>query len=369
MNVAFMGRSLRGRYSGVVRYTDELVRALAPRLKGDLSVFLTRAADGLDGVDIRRVRAPFPTPNEYARGLWEQTVVPIEVARLRFDVYHSPNYILPVALRCPAVVTVHDIAFLDRTLHRLTSHLYLSVLTRWALNVARRIICVSAHTGDLLAERFPSTRERIRVISEGVDERFTPQPDALVKAFRERFGLDRAYVLFVGTQEPRKNLDRLIKAYELAVERTGSEHLLAIAGVRGWKDEAVQRALHVSPARDRIRLLGYVPDELLPAAYAGADAFVYPSLLEGFGLPPLEAMACGAPVLTSNTSSLPEVVGDAALTVDPLNAEEIAIALQRLMCDRELRLSLAASGRMRSELFRWDRVAEQTMAVYAEAAG
>ncbi len=369
MKVAFMGRSLRGRYTGVVRYTDALVRALAPRLEGDLSVFLTRAADGLDGVDIRRVRAPFPTPNEYARALWEQTIVPIEVSRLGSDVYHSPNYILPLALRCPAVVTVHDIAFLDRTLHRLRSHLYLSALTRHALNVARRIICVSAHTGDLLAERLPSTRERIRVVGEGVDERFRPQPEALVQEFREKFGLDRSYVLFVGTHEPRKNLDRLIQAYELAIERTGSEHLLAIAGVRGWKDEAVQRALHASPARDRIRLLGYVPDELLPAAYTGADAFVYPSLLEGFGLPPLEAMACGAAVLTSNTSSLPEVVGNAALTVDPLDVEEIAAALQRLICDRELRLSLGAAGRMRSEQFRWAQVAEQTMAVYAEAAG
>lgn len=369
MKVAFMGRSLRGRYTGVVRYTDALVRALAPRMEGDLSVFLTRAADGLDGVHIRRVRAPFPTPNEYARALWEQTVVPIEVARLGSDVYHSPNYILPLALRCPAVVTVHDIAFLDRSLHRLRSHLYLSALTRRALNVSRRIICVSAHTGDLLAARFPSTRERIRVIGEGVDERFRPQPDSVVQEFRERFGLDRSYVLFVGTHEPRKNLDRVIQAYELAVQRTGTEHLLAIAGVRGWKDEAAQRALHSSPARDRIRLLGYVPDELLPAAYSGADAFVYPSLLEGFGLPPLEAMACGAPVLTSNSTSLPEVVGEAALTVDPLDVEEIAKGLQRLMCDAELRVALAAAGRRRSERFRWDRVAEQTMAVYAEAAG
>src|SRR5260370_7492886 len=135
MKVAFMGRSLRGRYTGVVRYTDALVRALAPRLEGDLSVFLTRAADGLDGVDIRRMRAPFPTPNEYARALWEQTVGPIEVSRLRSDVYHSPNYILPLPLPCPAVAPVHDIAFLAPPLHPHTPHLYLSALPRHPLTV------------------------------------------------------------------------------------------------------------------------------------------------------------------------------------------------------------------------------------------
>jgi len=363
-----MGRSLRGRYSGVVRYTDALIRALAPRLDPDLTVFLTRSDDGLDGVRVRRHRAPFPTPNEYARAFWEQTVVPIAVARLRPDVYHSPNYILPLALACPSVVTVHDLAFLDPSLHRLRSHLYLTALTTRALAKASRIICVSSYTRDRLAERFPATAERIRVVGEGVDERFRPQPEAAVEAFRETHRLERPYILFVGVLEPRKNLERLVRAYELAMRRSGASHDLVLVGAAGWKETGALRAIETSPLRDRIRLLGYLPERFLPAAYSGADVFVYPSVQEGFGLPPLEAMACGVPVLTSNVTSLPEVVGGAALCVDPFDVDAIASALEMLVGDAALRARMAEKGRRRAEEFRWAQVAEQTLAVYAEAA-
>ena len=168
LRVAIMGRSLRGEFSGVVRYTDELIRALAPRFAEPPTVFLTRAHDGLDNAAIDAVRAPFRTPNEYARALWEQTVVPAEVARRRPDVYHSPNYILPAALRCPSVVTVHDLAFFDRSVHRLRSHLYLSVLATMAIRRATRIVCVSDYTRRQLVARFPSASDRVRVIGEGV---------------------------------------------------------------------------------------------------------------------------------------------------------------------------------------------------------
>ena len=363
-----MGRSLRGRFSGVVRYTDGLVRALAPRLQQDLAVFVTQSADGLDGVCVRRMRAPFPTPNEYARAFWEQAVVPIDVARLNPDVYHSPNYILPLALRCPSVVTVHDLAFLDPTVHRLRSHLYLTVLTRQAVAKATRIICVSGYTRDRLAATYPATGDRIRVIGEGVDGRFSRQSAEAVQRFRTRFGLEAPYILFVGVLEPRKNLDRLVAAFEIAMRRSGRDDLLVLAGARGWKDESVLRSIDASPVRDRIRLLGYVPEDELAAAYSGAEIFVYPSLHEGFGLPPLEAMACGAPVLTSSTTSLPEVVGDAALCVDPIDVEAIASSIERLLTDAALRERLVRAGSRRVAEFRWDRVAEKTLAVYREAA-
>ena len=368
MKVALMGRSLRGRYSGVVRYTDSLVRALAPHLQQDLMVFVTRSADGLDGVRVRRVRAPFPTPNEYARALWEQALVPIDVARFHPDVYHSPNYILPMALRCPSVVTVHDLAFLDASLHRMRSHLYLTALTRRAIAKASRIICVSAYTRDRLASTYPAARDRTRVIGEGVDDRFRPQPAALIAGFRTRFRIDAPYVLFVGVFEPRKNLERLVRAFELAMEQSGKDHLLVLAGARGWKDESVLRSIETSALRDRIRVLGYVPETDLAALYSGADVFVYPSLHEGFGLPPLEAMACGVPVVTSNVTSLPEVVGDAALCVDPCDVEAIASSIERLVTDASLRQRLVNAGIRRAAEFRWDRVAEKTLAVYREAA-
>jgi glycosyltransferase involved in cell wall biosynthesis len=362
-----MGRSLRGRFSGVVRYTDQLVRALGAMLGSDLTVFLTRAPDGLDGLPVARLRAPFPTPNEYVRAFWEQAIVPIEVARLRPDVYHSPNYILPLALGCPTVVTIHDLFYLDGSLHRLRSHLYLSLLANMAIRRASRVICVSAYTRDQLVQRFPDASGKVRVVGEGVDARFRPPSQAAMESLRERLGICEPFVLFVGTGEPRKNLVRLIKAFERAVTRAGAPHHLIVAGAQGWKDGPIRSAYETSGVRDRIHMVGYLSDEDLPAAYGAADVFAYPSQAEGFGLPALEAMACGTAVLTSNSSAIPEVVGDSALLIDPLDEEDLARGLERLLCDPKERRALGEAGIRRAAGFSWDRVAAQTMAVYAEA--
>jgi glycosyltransferase involved in cell wall biosynthesis len=366
--VALMGRSLRGTYSGVVRYTDELARALAARLGGQLSVFVTRGDDGLDGAPLRRIRAPFRTPNEYARALWEQAVVPIDVRRLRPDVYHSPNYIIPAALACPSIVTVHDTAFLDRSVHRITSHLYLSALTAVALRKATRVVCVSQYTAGVLVARYPRVAAKVRVIGEGVGERFSPQPRQAVRTLRARLGLERPYLLFVGTVEPRKNIARLIRAFEIAVQREGLPHDLVLAGADGWKMRSVRAAYERSPLRDRIRRIGYLPDADLPAMYAGADAFVYPSLLEGYGLPPLEAMACGTPVMTSSTTALGEVAGPAALTVEPRDTAALADAIARVLGDGVLRDALRERGFARAAALRWDAVADEMIALYREVA-
>jgi glycosyltransferase involved in cell wall biosynthesis len=367
VRVAMMGRSLRGRFTGVARYTHELVRALSARQTEDVTVFLTQAPDLLDGVPVRRVRAAFPTPNEYARALWEQCVVPVQLGRIGFDVYHSPNYILPVAARCPTVVTVHDLAFLDPSLHRLRSSAYLSVLTAAALRKADRVICVSAYTRDALAERYPFAADRARVVEEGVSDRFREREPEEITGFRRRHALTRPYVLFVGTIEPRKNLPRLIDAFGHAVRRAGTAHELLIVGARGWKDGPVRRAFERSLERDRIRFTGYLPDDELPLAYAGADAFAYPSVCEGFGLPPLEAMACGTPVLTSDVSALPDTTGDAALRVDPLDTGAIADGIAELMGDASVRSALSRTGLRHVRRYRWDRVADQTVEVYREA--
>ena len=367
MRVALMGRSMRGQFSGVVRYTDQLVRSLGAVLGSDLTVFLTKAADGLDGLPISRVRAPFPTPNEYFRALWEQTVVPVEVARLRPDVYHSPNYILPLSLRCPTVVTIHDLFYLQPSLFRLRSHLYLSALAGHAIRRATRIICVSDYTRDRLLEHFPAAEPRIRVVGEGVDPRFRPAGAAEVESAREWLDLDAPYVLYVGTIEPRKNLDRLLRAFTGAVTRGGLPHHLVIAGAVGWKTGALREAYASTPLATRIHFPGYVPEVLLPALYSGADVFAYPSLAEGYGLPPLEAMACGTAVLTSNTSALAETAGAAALLVDPLDEEALSEGLERLLADPGERQRRAAAGLRQAAEHSWERTAERTLAVYREA--
>jgi glycosyltransferase involved in cell wall biosynthesis len=354
--------------SGVVRYTHELVSALAARIPGELTVFVTRAEDGLDGMPVSRVRAPFRTRSEYSRALWEQMVVPAQVARLNADVYHSPNYILPLALRTPSVVTVHDLAFLDPALHRLRSHLYLRELTTRAVRKADRIICVSRHTLDRFTQHFPEAAGRARLVSEGVNRAFAPRTEDEIDRFRSRYRVPERYVLFVGTFEPRKNLARLVVAFEKAIAATGMPDHLVLVGGRGWKNDDVFTCIAQSSARDRIHVLGYVPDDELAAAYSGCSAFVYPSISEGFGLPPLEAMACGVPVLTSDATSLPETVGDAALTVDPFAVDAISDGIVTLLTDGECRARLIAAGGRRAGECTWDAVAARTLDVYKEIA-
>jgi glycosyltransferase involved in cell wall biosynthesis len=365
MRVGFMGRSIRPGATGVGRYAANLVGALSRQMpSGTLSVFVTRDAARRWNGSVKMMPAPFPTPNEYARALWEQTVVPAQAAALGCDVYHSPSYIVPSALTCPSVVSVHDLAYLRRHLHRLTSHVYLSALTALALRRASAVVAVSQHTRRLIEARYPHTRGRVEVVYEGVDPALEPPSPAALRAFRDRVGLADPYVLFVGTQEPRKNLARLVRAYERAVDRTGLPHRLVLVGPRGWKTEDFEIAVARSPLRDRIVRPGFAPDHELACWYAGAALFVYPSLEEGFGLPALEAMACGAPVLVSNTSSLPEVVGDAGLTADPEDVDALAEAMARVLTDRPLAERMVHAGRRRAERFTWDEAARQHIAIY-----
>jgi glycosyltransferase involved in cell wall biosynthesis len=368
MNVAIMGRSLRGQMSGVVRYTHELVSALARLVPGELTVFVTQARDGLDDLPVRRLRAPFATPSEYSRAAWEQLVVPLDVARLKPDVYHSPNYIVPLALRCPVVVTVHDTVFLDPRLQRLKSHLYLRALTSLAVKKADRIICVSQHTLDAFCEHFPRAQSRACLVGEGVSSNLAPADPTAVWRFRNAHGLPERYILFVGTFEPRKNLARLVAAYERAIRLTEAPDHLVLCGGTGWKNADAFERIERSPLRARIHVLGYVEDDELASAYSGCSLFAYPSIAEGFGLPPVEAMACGAPVVTSDRSSLPETVGNAARLVDPFDVESIADGIAELLLDESARHRYVTAGFARAAEMSWDVVATRTLAVYRDVA-
>jgi glycosyltransferase involved in cell wall biosynthesis len=368
MNIAIMGRSLRGQMSGVVRYTHELVSALGRLAPNQITVLVTRAPDGLDGLPVRRIRAPFITASEYSRAAWEQLIVPMEMSRLRPDVYHSPNYIVPVALRCPVVVTVHDTLFLDRELQRLKSHLYLRALTAMAVKKADRIICVSRHTLEAFATHFPHAAPRACLVGEGVSPGLAPSDPLEVQRFRDAHGLPDRYLLSVGTFEPRKNLARLVAAYERSVCLTDAPDHLVLCGGAGWKNAEMFERIERSPLRERIHVVGYVAEDDLAAAYTGCSLFVYPSLAEGFGLPPVEAMACGAPVVTSNTSSLPETVGDAARLVDPFEVESIADGIVELLSDEILRKTYVEAGFARAAELSWDAVAARTLAIYKDIA-
>jgi alpha-1,3-rhamnosyl/mannosyltransferase len=231
-----------------------------------------------------------------------------------------------------------------------------------AVTRASHIITPSRSTRDDVLKLLPVDPERVSVVPEGVDPIFAPRPANEVAARLAPLGLRAGeYLLYVGTIEPRKNLLRLLQALDLAGATTGP---LVLAGGHGWNNAAIRTAVERLARTGRVRSLGYVPDELRPVLLTGARAFVYPSLYEGFGLPPLEAMACGTPVLTSNVSSLPEVVGDAALFVNPDDVDALATGLARLWRDETLRADLRARGLAQARQFSWERTARATLDVY-----
>jgi glycosyltransferase involved in cell wall biosynthesis len=260
------------------------------------------------------------------------------------------------------VVTVHDLGYLYfAQAHTPRQRLELHLSTAWSARVATRVIAISAATRDDLLRHYRVPPERVRVVHHGVEARFRPTPDPVALA---RYGLPARYFLYLGTLQPRKNLERLLEAY---AHLPGEAPALVLAGARGWYYESIAAAIAALGLEECVYLPGYVADADVPALLTAATALVYPSLYEGFGLPALEAMACGTAVIAARTSSLPEVVGEAGLLVDPLSVEEIAAAMQRLLQDEALRAELGRQGQERAALFTWERCARETLAVLEEA--
>jgi glycosyltransferase involved in cell wall biosynthesis len=263
------------------------------------------------------------------------------------------------------VVTIHDLGYRAfPEAHPPLARRYLDWSTRWSAAVARRVIVPSAATARDLIAACGTPPERIVVIPHGYHPRFRPLGRAEVDAGLARLGIAPPYLLFVGTLQPRKNLARVLAAFE-QVAAGGWPGKLVLVGQQGWLSDPIFAAMGRpgSPAHGRIHLTGYLADADLPIVYNGATGLVFPSLYEGFGLPTLEALACGTPVLTSATSSLPEVVGDAALLVDPLDTDAIAAGLARIVGDGALRADLRRRGLDRARRFTWRRAAERTLAV------
>jgi glycosyltransferase involved in cell wall biosynthesis len=279
------------------------------------------------------------------------------------DLFWSPRHHLPAMLgRMPAVVTIHDLVWkrVPETMIRLGA-VAERLLMPAALRHAAKIIAVSEATRADLIEFYPGTARRIAVIPEASSLRSSgprPRPAHLPAA---------PYMLFVGSIEPRKNLERIVRAFTELHAAGETTHHLVIAGAPGWKNRAVHEVIARSPASGRILMVGVADDDLLGALYEHADFLVAPSLYEGFGLQVVEALACGTPVVTSNISSLPEVAGDAAILVDPNSVEAIAAAMRRMIVDRDLRDELAARARTQAARFSWRRAADRTLEVFQEA--
>ncbi|MGD9317175.1 MAG: glycosyltransferase family 1 protein, partial [Anaerolineae bacterium] len=306
-----------------------------------------------------------PTGRPQARILWEQGLQPRALRRANVDLLHSPAFVGPLASACPFVITVHDLSYLFfpqgfRTLNRN----YLQTFTRLSVRQARRVIAVSESTKRDLVQQYGLSPGKVDVVHNGVDPGFRPLPADEVAAFRREEGLPGQFILFVGTLEPRKNVVRLVEAYaRLPKDRPP----LMLVGGKGWLYDEIFSRVEALGLSSEVRFVGYVPADALPWWYNAADLFVYPSLYEGFGLPPLEAMACGTAVISSTASSLPEVVGQAGLLIDPADAEALAKAMEQVLADREMRKEMRSSGLAQAQNFSWEKTARQTVESYRRA--
>jgi glycosyltransferase involved in cell wall biosynthesis len=359
------------RRAGLGRYAESLARALVAACPDRYALFYNRER----GVEPLVGLEQFPTCT-IALGYkpWRMLVWLGQLARVGFDhlvpgaeLFHATEHLLLPLRHVPTVLTVHDLIFRHLPAHH-------KPLNRWYLNLtmplycrrATHIIAISECTRRDLVAAYTVPPEKITVVHEAAAPCFRPQPPDVVEAVRARYDLPKRYLLFVGTIEPRKNLTRLLTAFE-AVYDDGLTDGLVIVGRRGWLVDEFFARLERSSVQSAILFPGYVPIQDLPAFYAGAQALAFPSLYEGFGLPVLEAMACGTPVTCSNTSSLPEVAGESALYCDPADVESITAALRRLLGDADLRAALRQRGFERAARFSWSRVAAETEAVYDAA--
>jgi glycosyltransferase involved in cell wall biosynthesis len=289
----------------------------------------------------------------------------------RYDVVHYVDSYGPVrpAPRTPVAITVHDILpLLERRYFSPWVARYLGSLMKASMPKASALMAVSGYTARLLTARLHIPPERIVVIPPGVDERFRPSTPAALQATATRYKLTMPYIVYVGSINPRKNVDRLIQAFARARRDHDLPHQLLLVGEFGWQYDQVLAAITTAALGDAIRVLGHVPAKDVPELISGAVCLAYPSLEEGFGLPVIEAMACGTPVLTTAGSSLKEVARDAALLVDPTSEDAIAQAIVRLIQDEELRDSLRTAGLARARDFKWNQVAAAVIEVYRRVA-
>jgi glycosyltransferase involved in cell wall biosynthesis len=302
--------------------------------------------------------------------LWTHARLSLEMLHAPPDVLFVPAHALPLALPRRSVVTIHDLGFrYYPQAHTAGQRLYHRVFTPLSVHRATHIIAISQATKRDLQQLYRVPAHKITVVYHGVDQRFRPLDPAVVAPVLQRYGVVQPYLLFVSTVQPRKNVARLIEAWARARRVINFPNLtLVLVGKRGWLSEQIeQRAAELGVAH-AVRFVGYVPDHDLPALLNGALAYVTPSLYEGFGMTVLEAQRCGTPVLASSTSSLPEVVGEAGLLVDPHDVAAIANGIVRLVEDEQLRITLRERGLQHAPSWTWTRTAQETVAVLEAAA-
>ena len=356
--------------AGIGRYTRGLVRALAEVDRGNEYVLFAavsgRQPAEMDWPQNFRMRK-VPLSDHTVAILWHRLRLPLPIEALIgvIDIFHSPDFVLPPT-RAGTILTVHDLSFLrhpecaDPNLRA-----YLNKAVPRSVHRADVVLADSQNTKDDLVELLGVNPDKVEVVYPGVEGCFRPiEDEVLLEGVRRRYNLPSRFILSLGTLEPRKNFARLIEAFANLQSAICNLQHLVIAGGEGWMYEPIYAKVKELGLGDSVLFLGFVPDEDLPALYNLADLFVYPSLYEGFGLPPLEAMACGVPVVASTRPSLPEVLGQAALLVDPLDVEGLAAAMERALEDEGLRETMVKRGLERAKGLTWRKAARRLLGIY-----
>jgi glycosyltransferase involved in cell wall biosynthesis len=355
--------------AGVGRYARELVQAMVlldPY--DDFSIFYIDQKGRLpvspfDNLSRRIMRLPIWTAGMFIGSF---TRFPMDWYFKGIDVFHAANHLLPQFRNTPSVYTLFDLTYtLFPKSHLLLPRLSSSFMIPRFLRSCDRIISISESTKKDAINKYGIKEDKIKVIHLAANHRFLPSPEAILQDFRRRHDLPTRYILYVGTIEPRKNLNVLLEAFRVLHDK-GVNIPLVIAGKKGWRYENFFEKLKELRLQEVVIFPGYIPEEELPVLYSAAEIFLYPSLYEGFGLPVLEAMACGTPVICSNTSSLPEVAGDSATMLPPDEPNSWAEAIANLLKNKESRMALRDKGLKQAAKFSWEKTARETVQVYRE---
>lgn len=303
-----------------------------------------------------------------ARLIWEQLFLPAYIKKHRIDILHSPGFVLPFLSRTKNILTIADMTFITHPkVHTLLKRMYFGFLMPYSIKKADKVIAISESTRRDILGTVKVDPEKIGVTHLAVGRKFKAlNKEKCRKHIKDKYKIDSPFVLFVGMIEPRKNLKRIFHAFTQLKEDTKMPHKLVVVGKKGWMYKELFNMVKELGIKKEITFTGYVPDEELVRFYNAADTFVYTCLYEGFGIPILEAMACGCPVITSNISSMPEVAGDAAILVNPQKTGEIACAMKKIINDKELQKRMQRKSRLQCSKFSWKQTASKTLLFYNE---
>ncbi len=352
--------------AGVGCYTRSLIRKLSEIDKDGVYAFFSYKERRSGRKKTVKARMFHKVYGALRHTIWEQLLLPLNLFIRGIDLIHSPAYVTPMMKSCPTIITVHDMAYLlypDKFVK--AYRLYLKFWVPLSVKRADIVVTDSIQSKRDIVKLLKVPEEKVEVIYLGVSELFRPvSDDEKLDAIRRKYNLPQEFILYVGTIEPRKNIIELIYAYGEFKKKVGDTVKIVIGGKMGWLYDNIFEAIEGLGLKEDVIFTGYIADEDLPLVYNAAKVFVYPSLYEGFGLPPLEAMACGVPVVTSNTSSLPELVNGAGIMVNPDNPHELAEAIYNVLTNEELRKKMIKRGLEKAKKFTWEKTAKKTLEVY-----